>query len=476
MLLSTPSRYRRRLFTVSLRFSAKSNISSSSSQAKLLNPPDEDCRGFLPWLEEKAGAEISTKLYIGKSSYGRSLFASQHIQRGDCILKVPFNAQIAPDNLPRDVKVILVDEVDHVSMVAVAILAERKHGKDSRWAPYISCFPRLEEMNSTVFWSEDELNMIYGSTVYEETIKQKFIIRDAFSKIRPVLETFPEVFGSILYEDFMHAYALVKSRAWECPKGVSLIPFADFLNHDGFSEAIVVNDEEKQESEVTADCNYAPEEEVRISYGKLANATLMLDFGFTIQHNIHDQVEIQMSVPDGDILHQMKMEILQRHELPTICDANDVKSSSWNCFTIREVKSAEGRGKGIPQSIRAFARVLSCTHPEDLSDLAVEAAQNDGRLARRPFKDNSREIRAHTILLSHINRLIDQCHASIKSLLSQSFVVSASGRHSFRRQMAMDLHTGELRVLKSASAWLENYCEKLSKGVAKMVDRPTYNT
>ncbi|CAI0411566.1 unnamed protein product [Linum tenue] len=292
MLLSTPSRYRRRLFTVSLRFSAKSNISSSSSQAKLLNPPDEDCRGFLPWLEEKAGAEISTKLYIGKSSYGRSLFASQHIQRGDCILKVPFKAQIAPDNLPRDVKVILVDEVDHVSMVAVAILAETKHGKDSRWAPYISCFPRLEEMNSTVFWSEDELNMIYGSTVYEETIKQKFIIRDAFSKIRPVLETFPEVFGSILYEDFMHAYALVKSRAWECPKGVSLIPFADFLNHDGFSEAIVVNDEEKQESEVTADCNYAPEGEVRISYGKLANATLMLDFGFTIQHNIHDQVHL----------------------------------------------------------------------------------------------------------------------------------------------------------------------------------------
>ncbi|CAI0411569.1 unnamed protein product [Linum tenue] len=448
MLLSTPSRYRRRLFTVSLRFSAKSNISSSSSQAKLLNPPDEDCRGFLPWLEEKAGAEISTKLYIGKSSYGRSLFASQHIQRGDCILKVPFKAQIAPDNLPRDVKVILVDEVDHVSMVAVAILAETKHGKDSRWAPYISCFPRLEEMNSTVFWSEDELNMIYGSTVYEETIKQKFIIRDAFSKIRPVLETFPEVFGSILYEDFMHAYALVKSRAWECPKGVSLIPFADFLNHDGFSEAIVVNDEEKQESEVTADCNYAPEGEV----------------------------EIQMSVPDGDILHQMKMEIFQRHELPTICDANDVKSSSWNCFTIREVKSAKGKGKGIPQSIRAFARVLSCTRPEDLSDLAVEAAQNDGRLARRPFKDNSREIRAHTILLSHINRLIDQCHASIKSLLPRSFVVSASGRHSFRRQMAMDLHTGELRVLKSASAWLENYCEKLSKGVAKMVDRPTYNT
>ncbi|CAN0909359.1 Ribulose-1,5 bisphosphate carboxylase/oxygenase large subunit N-methyltransferase, chloroplastic [Linum grandiflorum] len=458
LLLSTSCKYRRQLLTVSRRFSTKFNFSSSPSQTKL-NPPDKDCEEFLPWLEKKAGAEISSKLYIGKSSYGRSLFASRHIRNGDCILEVPFNLQIAPDNLPPDVKDALVDEVDHVTKVAMVLLAEWKQGKDSRWAPYISCLPRLEEMHSTIFWTENELDMIRASSVYEETIQQKAHIGNDFLKIRLVLENFPDIFGSVTYEDFMHAYALVKSRAWGTPKGVSLIPFADFMNHDGVSEAIVLNDESKQVSEVIADCDYAPQEEVQISYGKFGNATLMLNFGFTVPHNIHDQVEIQMDISDDDLLHETKKQILQKHQLPTTQGPNDTEPSSWNRFAIREVKTATGKGKGIPQSLRAFARVVSCNHPKDLCDLAAEAAQNDGRLARRPFEDSNREIRAHSILLSHLIRLIDQYHASIQCLDHWSCV----SRHPNRMQMALNFLAGELRILESASTWLGNYCTTLSE-------------
>lgn len=32
---------------------------------------DKDCDDFLPWLEQKAGVEISSVLSIGKSTYGR---------------------------------------------------------------------------------------------------------------------------------------------------------------------------------------------------------------------------------------------------------------------------------------------------------------------------------------------------------------------------------------------------------------------
>lgn len=106
------------------------------------------------------------------------------------------------------------------------------------------------------------------------------------------------------------------------------------------------------------------------------------------------------------------------------------------------MKSARGKGKGIPQSLRAFARVLCCTFPQgaqiksvtlfyhlpednaksinsimifsELTDLSKEAAKNDGRLARLPFKDGSRELEAHKIILSHINRLIEDHSACIK--------------------------------------------------------------
>ncbi|KAF2617802.1 hypothetical protein F2Q68_00041548 [Brassica cretica] len=124
----------------------------------------------------------------------------------------------------------------------------------------------------------------------------------------------------------------------------------------------------------------------------------------------------------------------------------------------REVKSATG--KGIPQSLRAFARLLSCTSPQELNDLSKEAEQNDGRLARLPFKDRSRELEAHKIILAHINSLIVDHSVCIKELGASNFRFE-SQRLTVRRQMARELIFGELRVLRSAAEWLIHYCTNL---------------
>ncbi|XP_024041209.1 histone-lysine N-methyltransferase setd3 isoform X7 [Citrus clementina] len=361
---------------------------SSSSESKVLHSIDDEYDGdFLPWLERKAGVEILSVLSIGKSVYGRSLFASEKLRTGDCILKVPYAAQLTPDNLHPKIKSLLDDEISNVAKLAIVILFEQKMGKDSEWAPYISRLPQLEEMHNT-------------------------------------------------------------------------IPFADFLNHDGLSEAVVLHDEDKQLSEVIADRDYAPKEEVWITYGKFSNSTLLLDFGFSLPYNSHDEVQIQIKVPDHDPLLEVKLEVLQSHCLPRARDVNGFKSSN-DSFTIKEVRSARGRGKGLPQSLRAFARVLCCTSPQELCDLATEAAQNDGRLARRPFRNSCQEILAHQILLSHIIQLTKEYSASIE-LLEPVTSPSICKRLAFRKQMARDLLIGELRILKSASAWLENYCATLA--------------
>lgn len=229
----------------------------------------------------------------------------------------------------------------------------------------------------------------------------------------------------------------------------------DFLNHDGNSDSIVMSDEDNKLSEVIADRDYAPGEEVRISYGKFSNATLLLDFGFTLPHNIHDQVQIRMDIPHHDSLHEAKSNLLQQHRIPTIKDVNGFDVSE-NSFTIKEVRSASGKGKGLPQSLRAFARVVNCSSSPELSDLAIEASQTDGRLARRPL-DRTREIEAHKMLLSHITQLIQTHNAAIKSLDPVNFSSTCESL-ILRRQMARELLRGEFRVLQSAAAWLENYC------------------
>ncbi|XP_052204837.1 ribosomal lysine N-methyltransferase 4 isoform X3 [Diospyros lotus] len=447
---------------------------------------DEDLCDFLPWLERKAGAEISSVLSIGKSAYGRdigivlpfdichdcrSLFASKSIQTGDCMLKVPYSVQIAPDNLLPEINSLLPDEVGNVAKLAIIILAEQKLGQQSEWAPYISHLPRPGEIHNTIFWSEMELEMIKTSLVYQETIKKNLHIENEFLAVKPIFDYFPETFDGIRFDGFRHAYALVESRAWISTRGVSLIPFADFLNHDGSAEAIVLSDEGKKHSEVSAstplsiyycpcviaDREYEPGDQVVIRYGKFSNGTLLLDFGFTLRHNIYDEVNI----PHHDPLWPKKLELLQLHCTPAIENDNGF-SSSQDSFKIKEVKSAKGRGRGIPQSLRAFARVLCLTSFEELSDLAVEAAQSDGRLARHPLKNKSREIEAHRFLLAQISRLMEEHSVSIESMGPPSSSVSFD-KAALRRRMARDLLTGELRVLKSASDWLENYCATLSE-------------
>ncbi|RID47153.1 hypothetical protein BRARA_I03773 [Brassica rapa] len=376
MLLSCPTvklivLQQRRTFTSSLakRFSFNAqSLTESQAQAAL----DKDCIDFLPWLEQIAGAKITNTLSTGKSLYGRALFASKVIHAGDCILKVPFNAEF--------------------SLVSQAF---KKH------------LPKAIE--------------------------------------RPALE------------NFMYAYTLVGSRAWETSRGISLIPFADFMNHDGLSASIVLTDEDNQLSEVTADRDYSPGDEVLIRYGEFSNATLMLDFGFTLPYNTHDEVQIQMDIPNDDPLCNMKLGLLQTHYTRSVKDIN-IFHSSYDTFTIKEVKSATG--KGIPQSLRAFARLLSCTSPQELNDLSKEAELNDGRLARLPFKDRSRELEAHKIILAHINSLIVDHSVCIKELGASNFRFE-SQRLTVRRQMARELIFGELRVLRSAAEWLIHYCTNL---------------
>ncbi|MBA0571941.1 hypothetical protein Golob_002310 [Gossypium lobatum] len=205
----------------------------------------------------------------------RSLFASENIRTGDCILKVPYSVEITPDNLLPKIRAILSDKIGTVSKLAIILLVERKMGQSSGWAPYICCLPQHGEIHSTIFWSEYELNMICQSSVYQETVNQKAKIEKDFAAVVPALQQFPDL-ESITLQDFMCAYfsgrplfanfvvnVAVTSRAWESTKGLSLIPFTDFMNHDGVSKSIVLFDDDKMFSEVIADRNYAPGEEVR---------------------------------------------------------------------------------------------------------------------------------------------------------------------------------------------------------------------
>ncbi|XP_071707294.1 fructose-bisphosphate aldolase-lysine N-methyltransferase, chloroplastic-like [Rutidosis leptorrhynchoides] len=449
-------RIQRPLFTHSrccLRTRRNCSTSTSFSPHQLPQHVDDVSSHFLPWLRQKSGAEVLSVLSVGNSIHGRSLFACKPIQPGDCILKIPYSAQLAPDNLPPSVRSLLGDDVSNVAKLALVILQHQKLGEASEWAPYISCLPHVTDMHSTIFWSDEELKTIEISSLYHETMKHKAQIDQDFFSVKHVLDQFPEYFEDVTLHEFKHAYNLVESRAWVSTRGVSMIPFADFFNHDSFSETDVLSDDFTQVSEVIADENYAPGDEVFIRYGKFSNARLLLDFGFVLSYNKYNQVQVEVDVHHYDQLREMKLRLLDQHITPALKDVNDL-CSQGNVFMVKEVKSSSCKGRGIPQSLRALARVICCTSPQELQDLATEATFNDGRLAQIPLKNKKREVEAHQFLLSRFNQIIGSYNVALESLL-------LSGKHKRRMQLAQDLLNGELQIVESASSWLKNYCETL---------------
>ncbi|XP_020530496.1 ribulose-1,5 bisphosphate carboxylase/oxygenase large subunit N-methyltransferase, chloroplastic isoform X3 [Amborella trichopoda] len=436
---------------------------SFGNSAKVLPCSTNECDEFLPWLERKAGIEVSSVLSIGSSTHGRSLFASRCIHSGDCILKIPYSVQLRSDNILPEIQRFLGDAASSHARLALLILFEENLGQASEWEPYISCLPQMGMLHSTVFWSKDELDMVQCSPVYQETIHHKACIEKDFIAVQQALGHLPHYCRDVTFEKFMHAYALVESRAWgTSSKELSLIPFADFLNHDGRSEGTLLSNEDKEISEVIADRGYSAGEEVLISYGKFSNASLLLDYGFTLPYNTHDQVQIWFGMSQFEPFYEMKLELLDKHQIAAMDDANGIETVG-NHFTIREVKSARGWGRGIPLSLRAFARVMTATSCQELEDLVREAAQNDGRLARRPLMNKIKEIEAHQMLLERIETLMQGYSPCILSMQLKN-TCTENSQLEMRRKMAIDLLSGELRVLRSASMWLKNYCTSLSGG------------
>lgn len=191
-----------------------------------------------------------------------------------------------------------------------------------------------------------------------------------------------------------------------------------------------------------------------ISYGRLPNTTLALDFGFTISCNPYDQVEVWMALSHRDPLRKMKLALLHAHGMPTVVHA-DGSDSGGNGFHLREVKSVTGRGKGIPHALRAFARVLCATTPQELSEMAAEAMKYDGRLARLPAKSRNKEAQVMNLLLARLESLINQ-----RSLAALNISESCHGvkQSAWKPSaiMASDVIAGEIRVLRSAAAWLRH--------------------
>ncbi|XP_024519340.1 fructose-bisphosphate aldolase-lysine N-methyltransferase, chloroplastic isoform X2 [Selaginella moellendorffii] len=407
---------------------------------------------FMSWLRRRGEDMNSIAVAIGMSKHGRALFAHRPMCAGECMIKFSQNLVLTPEKLPCEV-IALLDQANEFTRVSLLVMAEKRKGQNSAWAPYIECLPSFGEIHSTIFWDPKELACLECSPIHRGTGERNALLQSEYREVKKVVESCPHLYDpDVSLEQFKHEYATVSSRAWgQGPHSdMTMIPLVDFANHDPRSRTLFSHADDNC-TVVVASRDYQTGDEVHICYGDHSNAVLALDYGFVVPDNPFDEAEIFLEIPSEDPLREIKLQYMAQNNMNTLRDSNGTQTGG-RPFTIMEVTSRGGKEVVVPSAARAFARIITSDSLADLQELNRESeVYGVVPFASRPRHDRRKEQRATNLLLALIEAHADEHKRAIQSL-------EATALRPERRYIAECVLQGELSLLlKASTSEIERY-------------------
>ena len=295
---------------------------------------------------------ISSSTQDDGESCGRGILSKETIGEGELLLTIPLDlcltravAQVVKVSLivvnsfnsrlhllcNQEIlgKAIIPDYMDEYIAIAVLLMREKLKGEQSRWKPYLDILPSKEEVNPAYIWSDEELEMLRGSPTYPAAKSLRRKIEAEFEELQST--TFSrnsEQFPSHLYsfDLFLWSFVILFSRATRLPSKLSgeelaLVPYADLLNHSPYSSTYIDSQtawgissflNKRQEVAVYSDRSYKKFEQVFISYGEKSNSDLLLLYGFALERNPFNAVDITVGLSKEDPLYAAKRAYLAK--------------------------------------------------------------------------------------------------------------------------------------------------------------------
>ena len=258
---------------------------------------------------------IETKDEITNESSGRGLLARRDINDGDELLKIPLNMCLTKKSARKALPVLPSEINDYLAM-ACQLIHERYVMKDkSFWKPYIDILPEINDVNPTFTWSDEDLSFLEGSPVIAATrslqLKLKREYDDLLGGPNGLISKYPDKFPAeaFTFENWTWAFVNLFSRAirlrsLQQGEALAMVPYADLINHSPFSQAYIDARESGdwlfktggEEVILFADRGYRRMEQIYISYGQKSNAELLLLYGFAVERNPFNSVDVTVSI------------------------------------------------------------------------------------------------------------------------------------------------------------------------------------
>ncbi|CAA0828711.1 Rubisco methyltransferase family protein [Striga hermonthica] len=302
-------------------FIPKSALSTVSPDPKI----PHTVHRFWQWLKDEGIVSAKTPVEPGVVPEGLGLVATRAIAKNEVVLEVPKRLWINKSAAEASDIGIVCSGLKHWIAVALFLLNERFKGEGSKWKYYIDVLPKGTD--STIYWSEEELLEIQGTQLLRTTLGVKEHVENEFRKVEeeiilPNKQLFP---FSITLEDFMWAFAILRSRAFSRLRNENLvvIPFADLLNH---SAKVTSEDHAREVTgaaglfswdslfQVKSPLSLKAGEQIYIQYNlKKSNADMALDYGFIEEGSDRDAFTLTLEVSESDEFFSDKLDIAEQN-------------------------------------------------------------------------------------------------------------------------------------------------------------------
>jgi len=272
------------------------------------------------WGEAPHPMAISTDTVdeLTNESSGRGLLARRSINQEEVLLTIPLSLCLTKQSARKcfDDGNILSPMINEYLAIACQLIYENfVLGDKSSMKAYLDVLPLVNEVNPTFTWSEADLDTLKGSPVIAATQSMQMKLQREYDDLLgaegKLCDQHPEYFPREIFtfENWQWAFTMLFSRAIRLrnlKKGetLALVPYADLINHSPYSQAYLDAREKgdwlfktgTEEVVLYADRAYRKMEQIYISYGPKSNADLLLLYGFALERNPFNSVDVTVSI------------------------------------------------------------------------------------------------------------------------------------------------------------------------------------
>lgn len=294
-----------------------------SANAKLIEWLGKDGDVYLAdasgWGEAPHPMAISTETVdeITNESSGRGLLARRNINQEEELLTIPIKLCLTKKSARKALgKDALKPDINEYLAIACQLIHENfvLEGKSS-YEAYMNVLPDVDEVNPTFTWSDEDLGFLEGSAVVAATKSMQMKLKREYDSLLgndgALCDLYPDRFPreQFTFENWVWAFTMLFSRAIRLRsmkegETLAMVPYADLINHSPFSNAYLDARQSgdwlfstgEEEVILYADRGYRRMEQIYISYGPKSNADLLLLYGFALERNPFNSVDVTVSI------------------------------------------------------------------------------------------------------------------------------------------------------------------------------------